>query len=443
MPAVLRKPPAASTYFTIENGRRDLDPKGFTKFPHQYMTLLKRDRHGRRKLMDGHVQRDLLYVIGLKTVGAEARPEWAHISIRELADMCDVSVSSVKTALDDLEARHIIAARDRSGCAQTTGKMYKWTPAHWEKAKPYQKPVKAELIELAKAVENAWSEGAKPEISAEDAWAAKSEGEDSPTIIEANGNATAETPLQIATAPDSPAVHVRIVYHSGFDVPVALSASARRGRVHVTARPWTGSCTGQPVQKFAVSSPVLPSAESEKYRRELPQLILHLWNTAKDEAFIGAIVAAANGAPWEDFLSQLRLKFGDRFERATKHQPGLLRNLAAQAAAAHRLRQSLTPVEPALRSTVETHSKPASVLNPSLRWDKARAALQAQLTPQQYANWIEPTRQLKETPEWTVIAVEDQPTADFLQQEFDAIIADTLRQLGEPTKVTYRVETIR
>ncbi len=407
--------------------------RGYTKQPHEYEHLITGNK------LSGLLQANLIYWIGRNTFGKESRPEWARLSITDLAKLCgDVERKSVAVALADLLERGIIAAPPREGCAANTPKMYKLCPENWRKAPSYKPAPDPELVKLAKAVEAGWQE----------------EAEEEPERTVAPGKSS--KPVTVAMPQkDADPFPVRIVYYCEFDEPVSFRARpGRNGRLNVTAcRPSSlkpelpaTPATVSPCSRTQLhAAPTFEeNTELARYRAYLVPLVLDLWGTATDDAFVKLVFDAADGASLETFQAQLILKFkatdANRIDarEASKHKPGLLRNLAEQAARTHKLAQAREKERAAAMPAV-TPQKPPEPLDAARRWDRIRQQLQALLTPESYANWFAFTRQAEETAtSTTVIANGDHEEVEFICQEYGQMIEATCRKLGEPTLIMWR-----
>lgn len=419
--------------------------RGYTKQPHEYEHLITGNK------LSGLLQSNLIYWIGRNTLGKESRPEWARLSITELARMCaGVERKSVSIALADLLKRGIIAAPVREGCAANTPKMYKLCPENWRKAPAYAPEVDADLLALARSVEAGWAKDGEEE----EADAAQQ------TRMVDPGKSSKPQPIALTVKGSEPFM-VRLVYHSEFDEPMAFRARAgRNGRLQVTAcRPAANVVWGAANGEKADEGKAKPcsrgqlhgkdafdeNAELTGYRDYLRPLILDLWNSAKGEDFIRRVFEAAQGAPVADLQSQVDVRFArqqgiETFARnARKHRPGLLISLAGDAARAFRLREEIEKARPDKMATTQP-AKPPEALNPSRRWDRIRAHLQTQLSQVSYDNWFAFTRQLEETEHTTTIGVQDETTAEYLKTEYGRAIEMAAAYLGEPVRFIWRVE---
>ena len=313
------------------------DPQAYTKVPHEYGDILISGGK-----LGGQLQRDLVYWIERHTIGNAKRPEFAKLSITAMARMCQVwdadkgklrpvERKSVAVALADLERRKIIEARDRKGCGPTTAKMYKLTPEHWRKAKPYEPPTRKELEEAEATVE--------AEDAAEETTAPAPEAE---STVQ-SGKMSRPQAVSIRPTRNAEPVTIRLVYNpNGFDTPVTFQArTGPNGRIQVSARPHKHSeakandygCA-QP-QSFAVSSP--PSEENKRFTDFdvcANSISLETWGIALEDELIRQIVTAAADAPVELFNRIARKKLETRTAHKD-HTKGLLVHLAAEAARSH------------------------------------------------------------------------------------------------------------
>ena len=445
-PAVRTRAAAATpkrTLPVVNTGHKDAI-RAYTRYTYDY-DFLATHKDG-KPMLSGLLQSNLIYWISRKTVGDEKRPEWARISITQLAQLCGgVERKSVATALADLLKRGIIAAPVREGCAANTPKMYKLCPENWRRAKPYTPEVDADLLALAKAVENGWAEDAAAEVDDVPEPAAE-------TRVVEPGKWSRPHPVAMPVKGAEPFM-VRVVYHSEFDEPIAFRArSGKNGRLQVTAcRPTANVVWGDEEKANACSRPQPHGAEASeentelaRYRVYLNTTMLDLWETAKDEGFIQAVFKAADGAPLEALRNQVAIKFkarqGETIFRteALKHQPGLLVSLAADAARAFKLRQQTETRRDEEMPRAEAR-KPPEPLNPARRWDRIRQQLQKRLTPESYGNWFAYTWQVEETPESiTVVVHGPQAEVEFLIDEYTPLLMEICDELREPRRIDWR-----
>lgn len=309
------------------------DPDRYTKNPHDYGDLLiTPDARGRTKL-GGTLQRDIVYWIARSTWGKNigtptkvVRPEWAKLSLTQLAKLCGSDRRDVARAIADLQqptkenpkGRGIIEARDRSGCGPTVAKMYKLTPERWRKA-AYYEPVAVAEIEAADEQE------ATEETPASDPL-------ESPEATVEPGKASKPQPVAVSVSGGAPAVAIRVVYRSvDLPFPVRFNArSGRNGRVQI-------SCRVVSPQFFANPSPHVLSvteanAEVNPYDKFLTHFVLDNWGKTADEVLIKSVVSECGGAPISVYENIVRKKFAKGIGR---HTTGLLISLAHEAARAH------------------------------------------------------------------------------------------------------------
>jgi hypothetical protein len=304
------------------------DPAAYSKTPHEYGDVLIRpDDKGRTKL-GGALQRDLVYWIERhtwgKNIGSAAkveRPEFAKLSLSQLAKLCGSDRRSVARSLADLAERGIIEARDRQGCGPTVAKMYKLTPARWKKAPWYKPPTLAE--ETDADAEEVTTAEESPEIEASAA----------PEATVEPGRVSKPQPVAVSLSKGAPAVTVRISYRSvDFPFPVAFSARpGHNGRLQV-------SCRATTLHRFASPSPIksvvsVESVQVTAYRTFVSEFVLNFWGKSADESLISSIVSAAGAAPVEVFERIVLQKF-KRSHTGKNHSTGLLPVLAADAARA-------------------------------------------------------------------------------------------------------------
>ena len=247
------------------------DPAAYSKTPHEYGDILIRPDDKGRTRLGGALQRDLVYWIERhtwgKNIGAPAkveRPEFAKLSLSQLAKLCGSDRRSVARSLADLTERGIIEARDRKGCGPTVAKMYKLTPARWKKA-PYYEPPK-----LADDPDD------DPEIEeAREAYdEAMREQEDHEATVDP-GKVSKPQAVAISPTKGAPAVQIRIVYRPvDFPFPVAFSSRpGRNGRLQI-------SCRATTLQRFANHSPIenpvtVEAIQVNEYRACISSFVLN------------------------------------------------------------------------------------------------------------------------------------------------------------------------
>jgi hypothetical protein len=427
--------PAASVQ-SIKTGYAD-SVRGFTRHPNEYDHLATM-KDG-KPMFSGVVQQNVLYWIERKTLGDPARPEWARVSITALAQLLGgVERKTVAVALADLIKRGIIAVPDREGCAANAPKMYKLTPEKWRDAPPYSPALDEELLALAKKVEAGWAARRQDD---------EDEDEDEPIEVKPG---RVSRPRELAMpVKDAEPFKVRIVYNTEFDVPMSFRARAgRNGRLQVTAcRPRIeGKEKANPCSRTQPHG-ATTFEESKglfEYSQYLSTLVLDLWGTAPDEAFVKLCFDAAAGAPVGVFANQVKVRFrhaqgAETFQReARKHQPGLLVKLAEQAArthAAHRQREKETANK---MPTVEPQRR-REPLDAAKRWDRIRRALQTRITPESYSNWFERTSQLTETASAVMVEVEGgQDAIDLISSEYSPLLSKVCMELGEPETIVWK-----
>lgn len=297
------------------------DPESYTKHPHEYGDMLIRPNAEGRTRLGGALQRDLVYWIERNTWGKNIgtpqkieRPEFAKLSLADLAKLCGSDRRTVARSLADLERRQIITARDRGAdLGPNAEKMYKLTPERWKKA-PYYDP-NSETV-------------CRPR---------KTEPADENTTESTVAPGKVSKPQTIAVSPSkgAPAVTVRVVYRP-LDFPFPVSFSGRpgsNGRLQIT-------CRATAPHRFATPSPVesvvtVEDTQVTAYRTYVSEFVLNFWGKAADETLISSIISAADGAPVEIFERIVRKKF-KRAHADDDHTTGLLPYLAADAAKAHK-----------------------------------------------------------------------------------------------------------
>ena len=94
---------ARKAYAEVPRKTKADDPATYTKTPHEYGDILIRpDEKGRTKL-GGALQRDLVYWIERNTWGNAKRPEYAKLSLSQLAKLCGSDRRTVARAIADLQ----------------------------------------------------------------------------------------------------------------------------------------------------------------------------------------------------------------------------------------------------------------------------------------------------------------------------------------------------
>jgi hypothetical protein len=121
--------PAPSRAKTRSKPKVKAPPDGFyTKLPNEFFKYLMAED----KLI-GKTQIYAVLCILRHTWGADGRPEWASLSIDQIAEECGkADRMGMHRVLIDLHERDIIEAEERKGCAT---KRYRLTPEKWEKAR--------------------------------------------------------------------------------------------------------------------------------------------------------------------------------------------------------------------------------------------------------------------------------------------------------------------
>jgi hypothetical protein len=92
------------------------------------------------------------------------------------------------------------------------------------------------------------------------------------------------------------------------------------------------------------------------------------------------------------------------------------------------------------RSTRAMKNEP---LDPKKPWDRIRARLKADITPESYENWFAHTRQ-QGTPASAAdpiyVVVPDEPAREFLTEEYSAVIRRTAHMLQIQNPIVWRVD---
>lgn len=322
-------------YSQIEEQKHANDPKGFVKHPQAYGYLLSGGKLG------GALQRDLIYWIEFHTFGQERRPEWAKLSLTALAKLCQVwengklrpvERKSVATALADLAKRGIIEVRDRKGCSPTVAKMYKVTPERWKSAPPYIPPTKEEIEAQETEDDEAQDDAVETTRPAE-----------APAAATVQPGKSCRPPAISLTVKECPTpINIQVEYHSDFDQPLSFRARpGTNGRLRISVcRPVEQKANG-----YGCPQPQLKKSNAENKRFSAfdsvaNDISLKVWGIALEDELIRRIAAAAQNAPPEIFARICHAKFRDKAS-AAKHQPGLLVNLAGQAARSYAKQQAI------------------------------------------------------------------------------------------------------
>lgn len=347
-----QKQRAKAEYAKIPRKTKADDPALYTKVPHEYGDLLIAGGK-----LGGQLQRDLIYWIERHTWGNAKRPEFAKLSITQLAGKCQVWDSnkgrlrpverkSVAVALADLEKRKIIEARDRKGCGKTTAKMYKLTPEHWRKAKPYEPPTPKELIEAEAAIE---AEDEVEEVPAES----------EPESTVQNGKFSRPQAVSVRPSRTAEPVTIRLVYNpTGFDHAVTFRArTGANGRIQVTAAPAAiPPQTGEvKANDYGCAQPQLKISGVDNKRftdfdAAINSISLQTWGITVPDEQVTRIMEAAADAPVELFTRIAGNKLNTR-TAGRDHKPGLFVHLAAEAARSYAKEKAIG------RRTVEQEMK--------------------------------------------------------------------------------------
>ena len=157
------------------------------------------------------------------------------------------------------------------------------------------------------------------------------------------------------TVPVSPlTISHRVVYHADCDEPLTFRARAgRNGRLQISAstnhtanrssggtKEQTGEqeakrCSRAQPHAFAHCSPVgEANKDFQEFASYINRRVLELWGTSIDSEFARSIFQALQGASLATLQAAINIKLPDP-AAAKRHKPGLLLNLAAQAARAH------------------------------------------------------------------------------------------------------------
>jgi len=317
---------ARTEYHKVPTKTPAEDPGRYSKTPHDYGdVLIAPDAKGRTRL-GGALQRDLVYWIERNTWGKNTgtpvkviRPEWAKLSLTQLARLCGSDRRTVARNLADLVARGIIEARDRTGCGATVAKMYKLTPERWRKA-PYYEPKVMDLEDVPEDQEE--DDAEVPELVATD----------EPERTVDPGKVSKPQAVAVSPSRGAPVVAIRLVYRSvDLPFPVAFKAApGRNGRVQI-------SCRATAPQRFAIHSPsetvvTVEDNQLTSYSAFITPFVLSVWGKAADETLLNQIVEAANGAPVAVYERVVRARFEGSRKR---HTTGLLIELAKDAKHAH------------------------------------------------------------------------------------------------------------
>ena len=172
----------------------------------------------------------------------------------------------------------------------------------------------------------------------------------------APGKLSRPQPLAISVKGSDEPVRIRIVYHADCDEPLTFRARAgRNGRLQISAstnhtanhssggtKEQTGEqeakrCSRAQPHAFAHCSPVgEANKDFQEFAGYINRRVLELWGTSIDSEFARSIFQALQGASLATLQAAINIKLPDP-AAAKRHKPGLLFNLAAQAARAHRI----------------------------------------------------------------------------------------------------------
>jgi hypothetical protein len=325
-------------YLNVRSTGREEDPGQYTKNPHEYGDLLIVGGK-----LGGTIQRDLIYWIQRHTWGDARRPEYAKLSLSQLAKLCGgVEKKNVSIALADLFDRQIITIKDRTGCGNTVAKMYKLTPEHWKEARKYTPPSPAALAKaqaVAEAEDNA--------EEAENTKAATSCPTAAPIQVR-RGKPSQPQPVQIQLRDSDSPVKLSIVYHN--ECPDALTFSSRTGKngrlevfaaPHCSPRNSPAPNTENPSnysrtrlqQNPENSGQPQHNKEFKQYLSFCQSFVISRFRKPLDPELFTRIMNAAGNAPLEMFAQIVNDTF--RAPGARKHTSGLLVALATRAAQAH------------------------------------------------------------------------------------------------------------
>ncbi len=326
--------------------------RDYSKTPDAYADLIKGHK------LSGALQRDILYLIQIRTWGAYVKTEWVQLSFREIAKFCDrEDASNARRALLDLENRGIIAVKERTGCKAAS--FYKLTPENWKTAPPYEY-VKPDPDDDPEADEGDEIEAVGPTHSFGD------------KLVVRPGKHTA-TPARLEPA-GREAVDFRIRYSNVGTEPLEVSATAEADVLLIRF-----SQTANKEQKveypyYTPKNEVVENTRFSEFERVVLALLLQEVGKAlnpsdpADRRFLERIAAAAGpNLPAANFECYARQEIRSMRKRRKEISSGVLIPLAEQAAKLHSALEALPASETAQEAPQIDQIDPAAIL-------KAKAA---------------------------------------------------------------------
>jgi hypothetical protein len=387
--------------------RREL--KGnFTTLPNEIYALFEKGL-----LNHGHQILVALAVLKL-TLGAQGRPEYASASYDRVGEMCGgIARSNVSRVMKALHKRGVVELLEKTGCRSL---RYKLIPEKWADVLPDDEPEEEE----------------KPEP------ASRAIGD---KVIVRPGGKSPCVAARLAPKDQEP-VDFRIECENAGAHPVEFTATIDGDLIQVRI------CSQEPDserRKSEFSGPAGPNENSQPivnnrvadFQKAVNYTTLHFWNRAADKGLIGQVIKAAGAAPVELFQRFVDDKLSPR-GAAKKHTPGLLIELARDAARTHQaLKEAPAMPRPTIADRPAFQEPP---LDSSIAWDRFKAVLKAELGAGPYENWIARTRQMQATADSIYVAVPDQGTRDYLKSEFSDVLEKIRRQLNDLREIEWRVE---
>ncbi len=397
--------------------------KNYGKLPTSYDILI------RERKLSGAIQRDVIWIIMRATWGSEKRPEWAALSLSQIAEQCGgVDPTNLSTELLDLAERQIIEVEDRKGCGV---KRYKLTPANWRNAKPYEK---------------------KDDPRTEAAAAVKANAD---TLIVRPGSKGTCRPARLMPAGSEP-VDFQIAYSNVGSVPVQVSSFVEADIVRITfgdhkakreqkANPAIVDRREEGKAKTAVGIDLTRQIAFENGSRILLESYFTQPFTPKtnpaDQKLFAQILEAAGPDLHPDFFDSYCRAEIDAMRRKRKPiYSGILVPLASQAARKWPLVQA--DIAAAAPPPQPAPLPPPAPLDLSLPWDRIRQQLQAICSEITYLNWFARTRQISAGKAAIVVAVPDEGTKMLLEDDepIKQRISEACAYTQQPSKIIWKVE---
>jgi hypothetical protein len=408
----------------------------------------------KQKLSPGGLQLSLLLIIQRHTWGAIGRPAWAKLSITKLAQMCSsgrgasegYTPRAVATALNDMMSRGIIAGKNAKGqplrgalsaeerettAKSTAAAMYQSTPAGWRSAPKYVAPEIEEHDALeAEEAEETTVEHVEP----------------GDPIIVMPGARSKPMPMRIAIRGREPVdVRWRAV-NSGTSALTCLVRPDAAGLLTFTVSE-KGEAKANDyssrLRKFAATAgidepgPGTPRRE-ELYRKYMQELMLRVWKKPADADFIVRVISESKGAPVDCFERIVESRIAAAVKRKASFtnnglQSGILIELAKDAAKVYtshvKMERETLAREEEERATARDREREAEYWSgdDDSAWSLVRKALKSQISDAAYVNWFSRTRYAGWRGKVMLVAVPDEATAAYLDDEYGQVIGVNAR----------------